>query len=82
MKLLYGKYEIGKVLEDGSVTLDLRAVTAALKERRGLVYDPGVVPPDEPYVVLSSGDLVALQALASHKHEGPKTWRKRLKEWL
>lgn len=80
MKLLYGKYEIGKVLEDGSVIVDLRAVTAALKLARANTYP--TTDTTDGAVCVGIDALVALQALASHKHEGPKSLRQRLKEWL
>lgn len=80
MKLRFGTHDVAQILEDGSVTLDLRAVTAALKLARANTYP--TTDTSDGALCVGVDALVALQALASHKHEGPKTWRKRLKEWL
>lgn len=66
MRLLFGDHVVGEILEDGGVTVNLTAVTAALREFR----KTGAYPP----VDLDKGRgvavdlLIALQALASHKH--------------
>jgi len=80
VKLRFGTYDVAEILSDGSVTVDMRAVTAALKQARANTYPS--TNTDDGAMCVGVDALVALQALASHKHEGPKTWRKRLKEWL
>lgn len=85
MKLIYGSFTIGKILDDGSVAVDLPAVTAALKQRRTMVYDHPVSAPDEPHLVMWASELVVLQALAAHRHEQPTafaSFRRWLKERL
>lgn len=80
MKLRFGTHDVAQILEDGSVIVDLRAVTAALKLARANSC-PSTDTSDGA-VCVGIDALVALQALASHKHEGPKSLRQRLKEWL
>lgn len=79
MKLRFGTHDCAQILEDGSVTVDPRAVTAALKDARVNPY-PSTSCADGAQI-LGIGDLVALQALVAHRHGRPVAFAG-LRRWL